>query len=860
MFRPLIAVLCTVIGLPLALAQERVNSLPECNGYCATFKVFVEEALRRRDEHSLKKLQRDLQQMSVLTEGERGHIKLLAASALAQISADRNPTDGSLQLAFSEPAQIEDNKKSGDNSIAATAAQESLVAEDVPYGSSEFEHCQRVILFARRRGDVTAVENLAKELAQMKDLSNEQRDAVKLSIASFLARTIESSPKTPGVTSAGVLQASETVKNSDKLRGVAPLDSLETAGEPATGEANKPLGLPADAGAVFSENYQRIRQRYLDFFLFDGMTGSELSVRSADGPVVLSKSQISKVAFGDQTLSMGQAMLTFAGEAKILNSKGLSTEPSELAIAKLLDAFDRLDAADQTIYGASKSGFFVRDAVHEGDRMGVPDDWDLKSDMDSVLKRDSETWANAMSIDQTTSLFVGWWAITKWSSRPENVSRAQKQMASVMQFLMDSKFIARLPNGDSIPAHRGPDFRFAAGFLCRIAESATGENFFTKAKIDITIKGDPLRFRDNNLGEFEIPGFKFPADMPVALSHTAVLALTPAALVALTAPAKIAIPVSELIPGADQEVTLPCGHLTSAHSAGDAIKVVCVHLTADHPAGDAGPVLPCTHVATIHPDGDPGPCAHMTAKHPGGDDGPTIPCTHIVKLHDHHWIKKGPFKTKVPCTHFGAKHPKGHSTKIPCVHLIPAHKGGHAIPCVHTKLEHPGGHETRIPCIHLVKMHPEDHEALIPCVHVEQAHPEGHSFNVKKLNIEIPLGEKLHSYSRHIALQFLAMEPSVKGDDFLAAALNSNHVWSALLRSIAVGDVPANSISAKAKSDLQDVPGTDGPSNVAGGSWVRPNRWERCTELTPDEGGPFAYNGLDVLSLEILARLSKALE
>ncbi len=71
---------------------------------------------------------------------------------------------------------------------------------------------------------------------------------------------------------------------------------------------------------------------------------------------------------------MGQAMLTFAGEAKLLRSKGVSSAASEAVIRGLLDGVDRLDAADRALYGTDACGFFVRDDATQRD---AP--WTLKN-------------------------------------------------------------------------------------------------------------------------------------------------------------------------------------------------------------------------------------------------------------------------------------------------------------------------------------------------------------------------------------------------------------------------------------------------------------------------------------------------
>jgi len=841
-----------------------------CSGYCSTYYPFILETGKRGDFTALEMLDRELALMSSIPEVDKIHLRsLIAAAQRTVVQPARGELPAGERFDIRMKMAAEKNRAlaavptalvAPEPAVAAqpvAALESDLESADIPQGESTFDNSRRIILFALPRKDVIAVDKLESNLESLTGLSDVERTALIKMIVAFRSKVEGAAGPGFALVTPAVPALALVAPAGAGVAAAAPIDNSS-----ATGEANRTFRLPSEAEAVFSKDYLRIRQRYLDFFFFNGLTSSELDVTLTDGKVVLTVDKVTKATFADQTLSMGQAMLTFAGEANLLKNKGISPAASEAAIKMLLDTFERLDAADQKLYGASKAGFFVRDDIHEGDKMGVP--WPIKSDMnDSLPNGDPQ---DAMSLDQTTSLFVGWWAISRWSTDPDNANLAREQIDRVMSFLMDSKFVIRLPNGGGIKSSRGPDFRYAAGFLCRIAELTTGNLYFADAKIDVSIKGDPVRIRDDNLGEFELPGFRIPADMPAVLSHNALLALGgPAAIVALTAPPKVKISVSDLFPDSDDQINLPCAHLTAQHPGGDTSKIVCIHMTAKHPGGDPGPNLPCTHVVKVHPNGDNSPCIHMTAKHPGGDNGPTLPCTHIKKLHDHDTVEKtikiGGFKKKVktdvPCTHFGPEHPGGHETKIPCVHLVPAHPGGHTVTCVHTKLEHPGGHPSTIPCVHLVKQHPDGHEVTVPCFHLVPAHPGGHGFDLNKLTVEIPLGDKLHSFARHIALQCLAFEPTVNGPlEVFPAAIQSDHVWSALLRNQVIGDIPAQLTASKAHQDRAAIPNVDGPTNIGTGSWVRPNRWERCTDLTPDGGGSFAYSGIDYLSLEVLMRLN----
>lgn len=208
------------------------------------------------------------------------------------------------------------------------------------------------------------------------------------------------------------------------------------------------------------------------------------------------------------------------------------------------------------------------------------------------------------------------------------------------------------------------------------------------------------------------------------------------------------------------------------------------------------------------------PCAHLTAKHPGGHAGPRLPCLHLRKEHDHDWLIVGPLKTKVPCGH-----------------LVPEHDG----------------HGTTLPCAHLVKEHPEGHSLI--------------DADLTKLDVEIPLGELIPSYSRHMFLVCMAFEPKVDDADFLRTTRASSHPFAALLRAevetsrgrtrsrLLVGR-PAHAREARA---LHAACPPEGPHSGAAEQWFKDSRWIRSTDLTKGDPGKL-YNGLDFLSYEVLLR------
>lgn len=569
------------------------------------------------------------------------------------------------------------------------------------------------------------------------------------------------------------------------------------------------LALPQAAAPFFSANYRALRQRYLDYFWYNGLSAKEILVVSSDATV--SFPTIRKVEITDQGVHMGQAMLTFAGEAKLLRSKGVSSAASETVIRGLLDGFDRLDAADKDLYGTDARGFFVRDDARQTD---VP--WTLKSDF-----IDPKASNAAMSIDQTTSLMVGWWAIAKYSSNAQSVARAKEQMRRVMDFLDRSGWIIQMPNGQAIDPNRGADFRYAAGFYCTLADNVLGSSFLRKSGVDVTIKGTPVRFNVPHLGEFTIPGLKLPAKLPVALSHAAVLAISPLAAIGLSAGPTIPIRIGDLFKDLPQtDINLPCAHLEP-----------------EHPDGHTNTV-PCVHVTVAHKEGHEIPCVHPTALHPAGDSV-WLPCAHIGPIHDWH---RGIFGQKIRCWHIGPMHAGGHRNTVPCVHITTQHKSD------------------TIPCVHPAQVHPDGDKVTLPCLHLKPAHEGGHTFDPRQSSIDIPLGnidKKVKPYARHIVLQNFAFDAKVPVLQMKPAALQSNHVWSLLLRGRIVGDVPLQVVANLARQSLGTLKAGTAPSNLLKNEWCRANRWELSTATdTPDKDGPYAYNGIDYLGLEVLSRLS----
>ncbi len=827
--------LCCLVAAPPQTQSENICSV------CTTYAAQIEEAMRRGDIHFLRLLADELARTDLSRE-QQAHL----AQCIRELSSTVPESPG-LRI------------KSGAMETGASVS----VADKLAFAAIE-------LTSQVGRNDPASAFNSSAELEEADD-----NDDLAAEPNAFV-RPEHSGPKLETDAwkdpSGDTFSRTEPQDTGDSLDQQIDFEAMYKAagysadassvsehpdGDTAQPQANSnsKFALPPQAAQLFSKQYLRIRDRYLNGFFYEGLSATALNLNEQADPSQFDPAHVESVDFADQTLHMGQALLAFAGESAVLDKAGLDSSASEAVITRILAAFQELDDADglPEIYGSSKDGFFLRDLVHDGLRRGVPDGWKIKSDSQSLIDGGPKHQP-AMSIDQTASLFVGWWAVARYSNSASNRNIAQAQCDRVINFLRDSLFFIKLPNGDHIPTHRGPEFRYAAGFMCRMAEATTGKSYFDSSSIDITIKGDPIRFRDDNLGEFEIPGFTIPATVRVGITHPLIVALTPAAVAVMTTP-RIKIPFSDLFPGNTTDINLPCAHMVQAHPGGHDNTIPCVHLTVAHPDGDLVGTLPCAHMVQVHPDGDKVPCAHMTAKHPSGHDV-TLPCLHIGKLHGSHKKKVGGITVKVPCTHIGPKHSGGHKQNTPCLHLKPKHDG-HMVSCVHLTAEHPAGHKQYVPCVHPTALHPGGDTINLPCAHFEQAHPSGHGFDLRSLDIDIPLGDKMHPYTRHIVLQCFAFEPSISGvAEFVPAAQSSNHVWSLLLRNLVCGDIPVGSIAPLAKAAIADMPEARGPDNRNSKPWARSNRWERCTDLDPSGDGIEVYNGLDYLSLEVLARLN----
>ncbi len=292
------------------------------------------------DKEAIKDLESRLPSIAELNDSQRTEVRTLITRAKQQIqTASQTPQPEDSPV---DPADSPSGAPMPEDSP------ESIFALDaVPQGTSRFDHCRRVIIFAVNTGDLEAILSLEKAIPNYEDLSMEQRRNI--------SDTIE--------------KARRRIQNSRDAREPRPEDSpaggdIERPGPPrirpgATGgpipedspEVLVGFQLSPNQAAKFSPKYLKIRQRYLQKFFWQGMSAE----------FVEGEGDSTHVKFADQTIYMGFAMLTFAGECRILSDAGLDTTQSERVLAQLLSGFEELDgAAEEKLYGTSQAGFFVK--------------------------------------------------------------------------------------------------------------------------------------------------------------------------------------------------------------------------------------------------------------------------------------------------------------------------------------------------------------------------------------------------------------------------------------------------------------------------------------------------------------------
>jgi hypothetical protein len=203
---------------------------------------------------------------------------------------------------------------------------------------------------------------------------------------------------------------------------------------PSTGLLTVPYDLPAAAQPLFSDNpaaYAAVRASLLRDFFYNGFIAERIESENGNR----------YITFADQTVRLGNALVEFSQEATILQHYGFDPSPSENIVKILLNAFDQLDRdAETALYpGPERPGLFLRDyvGVEGAERQGVPASLIIKKS-DFLSGRAGQAGKThqyvdpVMSQDQITFMMNGWWAVTHYSTDPQNVTHAIDQARRVI--------------------------------------------------------------------------------------------------------------------------------------------------------------------------------------------------------------------------------------------------------------------------------------------------------------------------------------------------------------------------------------------------------------------------------------------
>ena len=196
-----------------------------------------------------------------------------------------------------------------------------------------------------------------------------------------------------------------------------------------------------------SAKYQTLRQRFFDDFFFDGLVAEFVDPSVAGG----------KVKFADQTIYMGQALMSMATEAAILKAIEADASDSLQRIKSILDAVNQLDEAAEPYFGETSSlnGFFLRDDV------GGPQNPRLANrfaQCDSDFQNQAAENASP-SGDQIFGLLYGLSTVVHFAGDDGLTTQAREISSRLYDYARRNRFVLRLPNGDA--TRRGSDMRLA---------------------------------------------------------------------------------------------------------------------------------------------------------------------------------------------------------------------------------------------------------------------------------------------------------------------------------------------------------------------------------------------------------------
>jgi hypothetical protein len=234
------------------------------------------------------------------------------------------------------------------------------------------------------------------------------------------------------------------------------------------------FGAPIQQMAL-SEKYIKLRQRFTEQFFYEGLVAEYLE---SDG----------KVKFADQTIYAGQALLTMATEAAILNATGVDASDAHRLIKNMLDAIDRLDGVADPYFGARSTldGFFVRDDIIgpsdprlNGRFVACDSDWQFPEKENA-----------SPSGDQIFGMMFGLSSVVHYSGNTDLITHARRISSRLFDYARRNRFVLRLPNGDE--TRRGSDMRWLSSLLHGLNKDTTNDDLFDQSEIEVMGQRLPL--------------------------------------------------------------------------------------------------------------------------------------------------------------------------------------------------------------------------------------------------------------------------------------------------------------------------------------------------------------------------------
>jgi hypothetical protein len=427
----------------------------------------------------------------------------------------------------------------------------------------------------------------------------------------------------------------------------------------------------------------------------------------------------------------------------------------------------------------------------------------------------------APSLDQYTSLFMGWWGVAHWSTDRTNVRLAQLQADRAINYLLRERFMIDFPGSKTMTGRGGADVRAAAGFFCKMAGETTGRglDYYLTAKI---------RFpgNDNTCKACSGSGFVPSLDVQCVACHGSghmKLVLGSGKCLACNGKGKMKLVIG--------------GQCQACRGSGKMKLVWTDWLGHDHTAFSSNCAM-CGGSGHFGTTTQLGTCKFC---HGSG---------HLAQV----------VRDLGPCKICGGSGRwKATLLKIKCPVCWGTGEWN-----LYVRDTHPI----------LLMLEPLGLLAMsVPHFQVQ-----GTTFEkflqgtMPKITVGRPTSEPVSAYVRHLSLVCLAHELEIDPPNLLIAAESSNHPWSMALRAAKIGSVLPTlfgkpfvaTVMGPATPQLvrlhHECPAQGPSDNSPAWDWVEDNRWERCTDLlkTPHVRSSAGnhYNGLDFLSLEILLRLS----